>query len=78
MNARNRYSLAVEKFTSLVGDVDGVVALFGSAASDKSNPQDFNLMVFKKRPIIVWQSPVHKESISQQWFNVLASKSPPL
>ena len=158
MNERQKQiQLAVEKFTSLVGDVDGVieVALFGSAASDKSNPQDFDLMVFiediacipqisksvrkttnifhahdvfifderkkylgricqrsvcpttsvecyikdcgnikylkqldrfvfdemkafKKNPIIVWQSPVHKESISQQWFNALASKSPPL
>lgn len=47
MNERQKQiQLAVEKFTSLVGDVDGVVALFGSAASDKSNPQDFNLMVF--------------------------------
>lgn len=49
MNERQKQiQLAVEKFTSLVGDVDGVieVALFGSAASDKSNPQDFDLMVF--------------------------------
>ena len=47
MNERQKQiQLAVEKFTSLVGDVDGVVALFGSEASDKSNPQDFNLMVF--------------------------------
>ncbi len=49
MNERKKQiQLAVDKFTSLVRDVDGVieVALFGSAASDKPNPQDFDLMVF--------------------------------
>ncbi len=49
MNERKKQiQLAVEKFTSLVRDGDGVieVALFGSAASDKPNPQDFDLMVF--------------------------------
>ncbi|MDD1744548.1 MAG: nucleotidyltransferase domain-containing protein [Candidatus Methanoperedens sp.] len=49
MNERKKQiQLAVEKFISLVRDYDGVieVALFGSAASDKPNPQDFDLMVF--------------------------------
>jgi len=51
MNERKKQiQLAVEKFISLVRDGDGVieVALFGSAASDKPNPQDFDLMVFIK------------------------------
>lgn len=51
MNGRKeQIQHAVEKFISLVRDFDGVieVALFGSAASDKSNPQDFDLMVFIK------------------------------
>ena len=51
MNERKKQiQLAVEKFTSLVKDGDGLieVALFGSAASDKPNPQDFDLMVFIK------------------------------
>lgn len=45
---RKQIQLAVEKFISLVRDVDGVieVALFGSAASEKPNPKDFDLMVF--------------------------------
>jgi predicted nucleotidyltransferase len=133
MNERKKQiQLAVDKFTSLVRDVDGVieVALFGSAASDKPNPQDFDLMVFienvnerkkylgricqrsvcptssvecyikdcgkiqylkqldrfvfdekkafKIRPVVIWENPEQKESISQQWFNALASKSPTL
>lgn len=51
MNERKKQiQLVVDKFTSLVRDFDGVieVALFVSAASDKSNPQDFDLMVFIK------------------------------
>ncbi|HWR26578.1 MAG TPA: hypothetical protein VN316_01745 [candidate division Zixibacteria bacterium] len=45
---RKQIRLAVEKFASQVRGYDGVieVALFGSAASDKPNPQDFDLMVF--------------------------------
>jgi len=47
---KKQIQFAVDKFTSQVRDVDGVieVALFGSAASDKPNPQDFDLMVFIK------------------------------
>jgi predicted nucleotidyltransferase len=154
---RKQIQLAVEKFTSLVKDGDGLieVALFGSAASDKPIPQDYDLMVFIKdisciphisksirkttnlfhahdvfifderkkylgricqrsvcpttsvecyikdcgkikylkqlgrfvfdekkafkiRPVVIWQSPELKESISQQWFNALESKSPTL
>lgn len=52
MNERKKQiQLAVEKFTLLVKeDGDGVIefALFGSAASDKPIPQDFELMVFIK------------------------------
>lgn len=51
MNERKKQiQLAVEKFISLVKDGNGVieVALFGSAASDKPIPQDFDLMVFIK------------------------------
>ncbi|CAG0996099.1 hypothetical protein METP2_02924 [Methanosarcinales archaeon] len=45
---RKQIQLAVEKFVSLIRDVNGVieVALFGSAASDKAVPGDFDLMVF--------------------------------
>ncbi len=33
---------------------------------------------FKIRPVVIWKNPEQKESISQQWFNALASKSPTL
>ena len=42
--SKKQIQLAVEKFTPLVRGSDGVieVALFGSAASDKPDPQDFD------------------------------------
>lgn len=45
---RKQIQLAIEKFVSLIRDANGVieVALFGSAASEKDVPQDFDLMVF--------------------------------
>jgi predicted nucleotidyltransferase len=49
MNERKKQiQFAFETFTSLVRGVDGVIeiALFGSAAFEKANPQDFDLMVF--------------------------------
>src|SRR4030043_74569 len=49
MNGRRiQIQQAVEKFLTFVKHVDGVleVALFGSAASGKAIPQDFDLMVF--------------------------------
>ena len=78
---RKQIQLAIEKFVSLIRDVNRVieVALFGSAASEKAIPKDFDLMVFIENTDCMSQvsKSMRNESISQKWFNELVSKQAP-